>query len=335
MIRRALRRLAWSLFVVWATVSIAFLVNNAVPGDPARMVAGPQARPAEVAQISRQLGLDQPLHVQYARFLRRLVHFGPSTIEKGDKAHGSCANLGPVHLDLGMSYVKRRPVATILAERFPRTLLLAVLAVALQAILGVVTGTFAASKKKTVFDQGTVALTLIGVSAPTFLLGLALQHVFGHTLRWLPLDGYGDSAGEHLVSAILPAATLGIFGAAYYTRLVRDELLGLLGQDHVRTARAKGLGAFGVWTRHLLRNALAPLLTVVGLDLGALVGGAIVTETLFRWPGLGALTVGALMDRDGPLILGTVLVAATSVVVSNLAVDASYALLDPRVRRTK
>lgn len=335
MIRRALRRLAWSLFVVWATVSLAFLVNNAVPGDPARMVAGPQARPAEVREIARQLGLDQPLHVQYARFLRRLVHVGPSTIEKGDEAHASCGNLGPLHFDLGMSYVKRRPVASILAERFPRTFLLAVLAVAFQALLGIVTGTFAAAKKKTVFDQGTVALTLLGVSAPTFLIGLVLQHVFGHTLRWLPLDGYGDGPGDHLISAILPAATLGVFGAAYYTRLVRDELLGLLGQDHVRTAKAKGLGPFRVWTRHLLRNALAPLLTVVGLDLGALVGGAIVTETLFRWPGLGALTVGALMDRDGPLILGTVLVAATSVVVSNLLVDASYALLDPRVRRTK
>ncbi|CAN5509578.1 ABC transporter permease [soil metagenome] len=335
MIAKALRRFAWSLFVIWATVSIAFLVNNAVPGDPARMVAGPQARPAEIQQITKQLGLDRPLHVQYARFMGRLVHLGPSTIEKGDKAHASCSNLGPIHFDLGMSYVKRRPVAAIIAERFPRTLLLAVLAVILQAGIGVVTGTFAAAKKKTIFDQGTVALTLIGVSAPTFVIGLVLQHVFGHTLRWLPLDGYGDSASDHLLSAILPAVTLGVFGAAYYTRLVRDELLGLLGQDHVRTARAKGLGPLAVWTRHLLRNALAPLLTVVGLDLGALVGGAIVTETLFRWPGLGALTVGALMDRDGPLILGTVLVAATAVVVSNLIVDASYALLDPRIRRTR
>ena len=335
MMARAARRFLWSLFVIWATVSIAFLVNNAVPGDPARMVAGPQARPAEVQQITKQLGLDQPLHVQYARFLRRLVHVGPGTIEKTDKVHASCANLGPVHFDLGMSSVKRRPVAAILAERFPRTLLLAVFAVLLQAGIGVGTGTFAAAKKKTVFDQGTVALTLIGVSAPTFIIGLVLQHVFGHSLRWLPLDGYGDTATEHLVSAILPAATLGVFGAASYTRLVRDELLGLLGQDHVRPARAKGLGPLAVWTRHLLRNALAPLLTVVGLDLGALVGGAIVTETLFRWPGLGALTVGALMDRDGPLILGTVLVAATSVVLSNLVVDASYALLDPRVRRAR
>lgn len=335
MIGRVLRRLGWSLFVIWATVSIAFLVNNAVPGDPARMVAGPQARPAEVREIGRQLGLDRPLHVQYARFLRRLLHVGPSSVPKGDKEHASCGTLGPIHLDLGQSYVKRRPVVAILAERLPRTLFLAIFAVILQAGIGVLTGTFAAAKKKTVFDQGTVAMTLIGVSAPTFVIGLLLQYVFGHSLRWLPLDGFGDSAFEHFECAILPATTLGVFGAAYYTRLVRDELLGLLGQDHVRTARAKGLGPFAVWTRHLLRNALAPLFTVIGLDLGALVGGAIVTETLFRWPGLGALTITALMDRDGPLIMGTVLVAATSVVLSNLVVDATYAVLDPRTRRAR
>ena len=335
MMRKIGRRLLWAVFVIWATVSLAFIVNNVLPSDPARMVAGPQARPKEVEKIRLQLGLNKPLYEQYGIFLRRLVHFGPTHPTAQDPVHGSCANLGPLHFDLGTSYQQRRPVITILAERLPRTVLLALVAVLLQVLFGVSTGTLAAAKKRTFLDHGTVTLTLIGISMPTFVLGLLLQFVFAHRLRWLPLDGYGQSAGEHMVSVILPALTLGIFGAAYYTRLVRDELLGIEGQDHVRTARAKGLSNLRVWTHHLLRNALAPLVTVVGLDLGALVGGAIVTETLFRWPGIGALSVAALLDRDGPVILGTVLLASTSVVLSNLLVDASYALLDPRVRRRR
>lgn len=335
MMRQVGRRLLWAVFVIWATVTLAFVVNNVLPSDPARMVAGPQARPKEVEKVRVQLGLDRPLYVQYGIFLRRLVHVGPMTANAKDPVHASCANLGPLHFDLGMSYQQRRPVLTILAERLPRTVFLALVAVFLQVLIGVSTGTLAAAKKRTYLDHGAVTLTLIGISAPTFVLGLLLQYVFAHRLRWLPLDGYGQTASEHAASVILPALTLGIFGAAYYTRLVRDELLSIEGQDHVRTARAKGLSEWRVWTHHLLRNALAPLVTVVGLDIGALVGGAIVTETLFRWPGIGALSVSALLDRDGPVILGTVLLASTSVVLSNLLVDASYALLDPRVRHRR
>jgi peptide/nickel transport system permease protein len=165
------------------------------------------------------------------------------------------------------------------------------------------------------------------------VVGVALQYVLAHRLRILPLDGYGADALEHASSVILPALTLGTFGAAYYTRLVRDEMIGLLKQEHVRTARAKGLSEAAVIVKHGLRNALVPLVTVLGLDLGALVGGAIVTETLFRWPGLGALSVNALLDRDGPLIVGMVIVTSGAVVLSNLLVDLCYAVLDPRVRR--
>jgi peptide/nickel transport system permease protein len=164
------------------------------------------------------------------------------------------------------------------------------------------------------------------------LIGLALQFVLAHRLRLLPLDGFGDTAAEHVVCIILPALTLGIYGAAYYTRVVRDELIGAVKLDHVRTARAKGLPMWRVWIRHALRNALVPLVTLIGLDLGALVGGAIVTETLFRWPGLGALTVSALLDRDAPVIMGTVIVSSAAIVLANLVVDVSYAILDPRVR---
>jgi peptide/nickel transport system permease protein len=265
--------------------------------------------------------------------MRRLVHFGPPNPSPKDAVHGTCAALGPLHFDLGKSYQQRRAVTTILGERLPRTVLLAFAAVLIQTLLGVITGLVAAVKRNTAVDHATVAASLVGISAPTFIIGLALQFVLAHRLRLLPLDGFGDTVPQHLVCLVLPALTLGIYGAAYYTRVVRDELITSIKQDHVRTARAKGLPMWRVWLRHALRNALVPLVTLVGLDLGALVGGAIVTETLFRWPGLGALTVTALLDRDGPLIMGTVIVSSAAIVLANLAVDVSYALLDPRVRR--
>ncbi len=331
MMRRVMQRIAWAVFVVWATTTLTFFINNVLPSDPARMVAGPQARPQEVEKIRVQLGLDKPVLVQYGLFMRRLVHFGPMDTSKSPE-HATCVAIGPLHIDLGKSYLQRRPVATILAERAPRTVMLALAAIVVELLIGIATGMLAAAKRNTLLDHLAVGGSLLGISAPTFILGLALQFVLAHKLRLLPLDGYGRDAPEHAVSLILPALTLGIYGAAYYTRLVRDELIGAIKQDHVRTARAKGLSAWRIWTRHALRNALLPLATVVGLDLGSLVGGAIVTETLFRWPGLGALSVNALLDRDGPVILGTVLLASTAIVMSNLLVDLSYAVLDPRVR---
>ena len=333
MIRRAFRRVVWALLVVWATTTITFFINNVLPSDPARMVAGPQARPRDVERIRQQLGLDRPVLEQYGRFMRRLVHFGPSHVSPKDPEHGTCATFGPLHFDLGKSYQQRRAVTTILAERLPRTLMLALAAVLVETLIGVLTGLLAAAKRNTATDHLTVGLSLVGISAPTFILGLVLQFVLAHRLRLLPLDGFGDTPAKHLVCLILPALTLGIYGAAYYTRVVRDELIGAVKMDHVRTARAKGLPMWRVWLRHALRNALVPLVTLVGLDLGSLVGGAIVTETLFRWPGLGALSVSALLDRDGPVIMGTVIVSATGIVLANLLVDLSYALLDPRVRR--
>lgn len=317
--------------MVWATVTIAFLVNNALPSDPARMVAGQQAPAEAVARVRSELGLDRPLLVQYGLFLRRLVHLGPS---EPDPAHANCANVSVLHVDLGRSYQQRRPVVTILAERLPRTVLLAVAAALVQAVIGIFAGVVAAAKKRTLVDHLAVGGSLLGVSAPTFILGLLLQWLFGYELRWLPLDGYGETLGEHLASLVLPAVTLGIFGAAYYTRIVRDEMIGQLGQDYVRTARAKGLSTAGVVTKHALRNALVPIVTILGLELGTLVGGAIVTESVFRWPGLGSLSATALLDRDGPVVMGCVIITSSIVVLSTLLVDVAYVLLDPRIRRT-
>ncbi len=332
--RRLARRLAWSVGVVWAVVSIAFAVNVLLPGDAARMVAGPQARPADVARIREQLGLDRPPLVQYARFWTRLVHFGPRATE-GE--HASCAVLVPLgrsalHLDFGKSFQMRQPVVDVVATRMPRTLLLAVAGILVQLLLGVTTGVIAAVRRGTWIDRVLVGTSLLGISAPTFLIALLLQVTLARELRWLPLDGYGTGFVEHARCLVLPALTLGLYGAAYYTRLVRDEMRVLLDADWVRTARAKGLPAWRVVTRHALRNALVPVITAIGLDFGALMGGAIVTETVFRWPGLGELSVKAMLDRDGPVILACVIVTSIAIVATNVVVDAVYELLDPRVR---
>jgi peptide/nickel transport system permease protein len=332
--RRLARRLAWSVGVVWAVVSIAFAINVLMPGDAARMVAGPQARPADVARIREQLGLDRPPAVQYVRFWSRLVHLGPRATE-GE--HASCVVLLPLgdsalHLDFGKSFQMRQPVVDVIATRMPRTLLLAAAGVVLQLLLGVSTGVLAALRRGTWIDRLTVGTSLLGISAPTFLIALLLQVTLARELRWLPLDGYGASLGEHARCLVLPALTLGFYGAAYYTRLVRDEMRVLLDADWVRTARAKGLPAWRVIARHGLRNALVPIVTAVGLDFGALMGGAIVTETVFRWPGLGELSVKATLDRDGPVILACVIVTSIAIVATNVVVDLVYGVLDPRIK---
>ncbi len=332
MIRRALARTAWAVAVVWAVVTIAFFVNEVIPSDPARMVAGPQARPAEVARIREQLGLDRGVPMRYAIFVTRLVHFGGSVVDAKDPKHATCAAFGPVHVDLGRSYVQRRPVVTILGERLPRSATLAAAAVLVQMTLGIALGLFAAARRRTAWDGAAMAATLIGASVPTFLTGLLLQYVLAYRLRWLPFDGYGKTTLDQATALVLPALTLGLFGAAFATRLVRDEVSAALALDHARTARAKGASRAGVLLRHGLRNALAPVVTVAGIDFGALVGGAIVVETLFRWPGLGMVSVAALLDRDGPLVMGTVLVTSVGVVAANLVVDLAYVWLDPRVR---
>jgi len=336
--RHFLRRLGWSIFVVWAVVSIAFAVNTFVPGDPARMAAGAQAGPADLARIRSQLGLGDPALMQYARFWKRLVHLGPRPIDpKADPAHASCAVILPlgtaaIHLDFGKSFQTRQAVVDLIAQRLPRTVVLALAGMFVQLLLGLGTGVLAAARRDSWLDRFLVGSSLLGISAPTFLIALFLQMVFARGLGWLPLDGFGTTVAEHARCLVLPALTLGIYGAAYYTRLVRDEMVVLLQQDWVRTARAKGLSPSRVLLGHALRNALLPIVTAAGLDLGALMGGAVVTETVFRWPGLGELSVKALLDRDGPIILACVVVTSVAIVGANVLVDAIYSRLDPRVR---
>jgi peptide/nickel transport system permease protein len=333
---RLVRRIGWGLIVVWAAVSIAFMIDNLLPGDPARMVAGPQARPADVARIREQLGLNRPPLVQYALFWKRLVHIGPRAVDRNaDLLHGSCLVALPlgaraVHIDFGKSFQLRQPVIDVIATRLPRTFALAVAGLLVQTTLGLAMGVFAALRRGYWIDRLLVGVSLLGISVPTFLIALFLQYVFAHQLKWLPLDGFGVTMAEHARCLVLPALTLGVYGTAYYTRLVRDEMSGLMRQDWVRTARAKGLPPSRVVVRHVLRNALLPVITALGLDFGALMGGAIVTESVFRWPGLGDLSVKATLNRDGPVVVACVVATSIAMVATTFVIDLVCANLDPR-----
>ena len=306
------KRLGSALIVVWLTVSLAFAAQALLPTDPARAIAGPQARPADVALIRHQLRLDRPFLAQYSSYLLQLA--------KGD---------------LGTSYQRRRPVVAIIRRRAPATLMLGLAALVIEILFGTIAGTVAAVWRKTTIDRATIAVTLLGVSSPTFVTGLLLQYWVGFRLRWLPLDSMGESSWELVKSLLLPATTLGVFGAAFYARIVRDEMVKILQQPYMRTARAKGLSPARRVVIHGLRNAAMPLITMFGMDLGTIIGGAVVTEQVFRWPGLGALAVEAVLARDTPIIMGLVVVSTLSVVTATIVVDLLYVLLDPTIRRAR
>jgi len=331
-LRKLTRRLGWALLVVVGVGTMAFYISRRLPGDPTRLLLGPQARAADVQRARHIYGLDLPVWTQYRRFWGRLVHIHRGSDPLGE--HTSCARLlGPLHVDLGFSYRYRKPVTELLVARAPRSLLLALAALVLQIVIGLAAGMVAAYRRGSLWDQLAIGATLVGVSAPSFVLGLLLQYLLAHRLGWLPQDGYGTSTAEQLRSLVLPALTLGIYGAALYARLSRDELAQTLAQDHVRAARARGATTARVLVVHALRNSLLPVVTLLVLDLGGLVGGAIVTEKLFRWPGLGSLAVDGMVNRDGPVIFGTVLVSALAIVGASLVADLLALILDPRLRR--
>lgn len=328
------KRLLWAVIVVFGVGSIAFVIERRLPGDPMRMVLGPQAHPSDVDRARSIYGLDQPVYVQYRLFWERIAHLTKKPPDKRDPEHASCHNpIGELHVDLGVSYRYRKPVTELIVDKAPRSLALALAALCLQLLLGVGAGVIAARHRGSWLDQLAIGASVVGVSAPTFVIGLALQYLLAHKLGWLPHDGYGETTVEQLKSLVLPALTLGIFGAALYARLTKNEVSHALAEDYTRTARAKGASEGRVVVVHALRNAIIPLATLMALDLGALVGGAIVTEKLFRWPGMGALAVDAMVNRDGPVIFGTVLFSAFAIIVASVLVDVLTALLDPRIRR--
>ena len=299
-----MKRVFRALTTLLGTTLIIFVLVRVVPADPAVSIAGPKADPETLAAIRKDLGLDDPLPVQYGRYLAGL-------------AHG----------DLGRSYMTGRRVADVIAERVPATALLAAVSLSLGFLAGLVVGIATAARRGSAIDVAVLVGTLVGLSLPTFWLGNLLIYGFSYRLKLLPLGGYGTV--WHLV---LPAATLAILEFFFYARFVHTNVGGTLASDYIRTARAKGAPPARVYFVHALRNALIPIVTLLGLDIAALMSGVVLTETVFNWPGLGRLAVQAVFDLDIPLVAGTVLFSAVLVLVANLAVDLLYGVIDPRVR---
>jgi peptide/nickel transport system permease protein len=308
-IRFLARRFLWALVILWAIGTLTFF-GTLMLGDPLNALAGPHASPRDRANIARFYGLDRPPSYQYALYLRHL-------------ASG----------DLGQSTRYHVPVTQMIGERFPRTLLLAVLAMAFEVTVGVALGTLAAWRQGTRADSAIMAGSFVTMSMPTFLSGTLMLMVFAYYTGWFPIGGYGVGFVDHLHHAVLPAVTIGLLSAAYYARLARNDLVEILRADYIRTARAKGLSEREVVLRHALRNALLPVVTSIGLSFGGLFTGAIVTEAIFAWPGLGRLAYEAVTQLDVPVIIGTVLFGAFGILVGNVLSDLAYAALDPRIRR--
>jgi ABC-type dipeptide/oligopeptide/nickel transport system permease component len=304
MIRYISIRLLFALPALWLILTMVFLLAHIVPGDPVAQMLGEGARADDLTQLRHALGLDLPLPVQYGRYLA-----------------------GVLHGNLGESFRFQQPVLKVVAEHYPATLELAIVALFICALIGIPAGVLAAHKRGERTDHAVGVLTLFGLSVPNFALGPVLILLFSVVLGLLPVSGRGGVS--HL---ILPAFTLGAALAAILTRMVRTSVIEELSADYVRTARAKGVSESGVLFRHALRNALIPILTILGLQFGTLLAGTIVTESIFSWPGIGRLAVQAIGARDYPLLQGCILLIAVSYVFVNLLTDLVYALVDPRVR---
>lgn len=297
-------RLAQTVFVLLGVVTVSFLLTNLIPADPARMLAGRQANAETVAGIRAQLGLDKPLYVQYGRYV-------------GGLAQGN----------LGRSYQQRTEIRTLLFSRLPATLQLTAGGIFLELLFGIPLGILAALYAGRALDKGVMVFAFVGVSAPQFALGLILLYVFAYRLALLPLGGYGTP--QHL---ILPALTLATTGAGWYARVMRAAMLETLQSDYIRTGTAKGLTRRRVVLKHALRNAVLPVIAMIGLDIGLLMGGVVVVESVFAWPGIGQLAWQAIQVLDIPVIMGTVLITAFFIVLGNLLADLVYPLVDPRLR---
>ncbi len=304
MIRYISLRLLFAVPALWLIVTLVFLLVHIVPGDPVQQMLGEGARAGDLIQLRHALGLDVPISTQYKHYLA-----------------------GVVRGDLGDSFRFQQPVTRVVLAHYPATLELAIVALLACAAIGIPAGLLAAARRGTSTDHAVGLFTLFGLSVPNFALGPVLILVFSVILGWLPVSGRGGPA--HL---ILPAITLGAALAAILTRMVRTSVIEELSSDYVRTAHAKGLSPSAVLFRHAFRNALIPILTILGLQFGTLLAGTVITETIFSWPGIGRLAVQAIDARDYPLLQGCILLIAFSYVVVNLLTDVICAFVDPRVR---
>ena len=305
MIRHLFTRLAYMLPVIWLVVSVVFLLIHLVPGDPIQAMLGEGAAGADIQAARHAYGLDVPLGTQY-------VHYWS----------------GVLHGDLGRSLRLNKPVRDLVAQAYPATLALTLAALSFAILLSIPAGVRSATRRNRWDDRALSFVSLLGLSFPNFALGPILVLLFAIRFDWLPVSGAGSWR-----SLILPAVTMGGSLAAILTRMVRTSMLEELGQDYIRTARAKGLSERAVVYRHALRNALIPVVTVIGLQFGALLAGAIVTETIFAWPGIGRLTISAISNRDYALVQGCLLCIGLTYVAVNFLTDLVYSALNPRIRQ--
>ena len=312
MTRYLLSRLGGMLVVMAIVAVLVFILTRAAPGDPIAVLLGDQATADDIARVQRVYGLDKPLPVQFALWLKEL-------------AHGN----------LGESIFLQRPVTQALWERAEPTALLSLLSITIATLIGVPCGIVSAVYRGKMIDQVFTAFAMLGASIPSFWLGLVLMQIFAVSLGWFPVSGYGGpgaSLASRIWCLVLPAAVLGLLNSALIIRFTRASMLDVLGEDYVRTARAKGLSEKVVVLKHALRNALVPIVTVIGLTVALLIGGAVVTETVFGLPGVGNLVVSAVIRRDYPVIQGALLVVAVIYVLINFLIDLLYTVLDPRVK---
>lgn len=300
------KRIGQAIIVLIGVSIIAFLLLYAVPANPARIIAGPHATKAVIEQIDQNLGLNLPIWLQYLKYMGHLLQG-----------------------NLGISYIFSQPVTLLIGQRMGATGELALGCWIAELAIGIPLGIYTARRATTKRAIVVSALALVGISLPVYWLGLIFLVVFGFKLQIFPLGGFGGGAIQYL---ILPAITYGITGAAYYTRLLHSSMLDVMNQDYIRTARAKGAGERRVIYRHVLRNAMIPVTTFAGIDIGTLLGGVVLIEETFNWPGMGLLSVQSINNQDIPVIMGTVLLLAVFVVLFNLIVDITYGLIDPRVR---
>jgi peptide/nickel transport system permease protein len=301
-----LRRLLYAVLVIYGVVTVTFFLMYILPGDPARLMLGQRADVQSVEAIRAQLGLDQPLHIQYISFL-------------GKAAEG----------DLGRSYATNRDVLETILERFPATALLAISALSISTVLGIAIGVLSAVKRYSWLDNLSMVLALLGISMPGFFAGLLIAWIFGFLLGWFPISGYISDGWDHL---ILPMMTLAVRPISINARLTRSAMLDVLSQDYVRTALAKGVSRWRLIIYHALRNALNPVLTSLSGWLAGLLAGSFFIEFIFNWPGIGLLAIDSIQKLDFPMIQGVVLFTAIIFILINIAVDVLYALLDPRVK---
>jgi ABC-type dipeptide/oligopeptide/nickel transport system permease component len=286
-------------------VTVVAFVLVSLSGDPAFILLTPEAGEAQRAAFRRMYGLDEPLPVQYARYLEHVV--------RGD---------------FGRSFAFDRPALTVVLERIPATLELTCAAILLGVAIGIPAGVLAATRERTWVDRAVMVVVLVGQSIPTFWLGVLMIRIFAVNLHWLPVSGRGT-----WLQLVMPAMALALWLVALLARITRSEMLESLAQDYVRTARAKGLSERGVTVRHALGNALLPIVTLIGLQIGTLLGGAVITETVFAWPGVGTLVFDAILRKDYPVVLAVVELVAAAFIVINMSLDLLYGYLDPRLRR--